>query len=121
MEETDIGASILNSIKKDLGIGPDYTHFDVDLILHINTALSILTQLGVGPSTGFSITGPEEEWSEFITETNLGMVKEYVSKKTKQLFEFSTMNGPTNEALNKILNELEWRINVAVDPGEKEE
>lgn len=109
-------ASILDSVKKDLGIMPDYTHFDPDIIMDINTALSILTQLGVGPSQGFSIEDNTAEWNDFIPDSpTLDMVKSYVSKKTKQLFD-PPNTGPLSEAFNKVLDELVWRINVAVDP-----
>lgn len=111
--------SILESVKKDIGLTPDYTHFDPDLIMDINTAFSFLTQLGVGPSTGFSITGNTEVWSDFITDSRLEMVKTYVAKKTKQLFDPPT-TGPNAEALNNVLKELEWRINIVVDPGNEE-
>ena len=40
--------SILTSIKKLLGIAEDYEHFDNDIIIHINSVFSILTQIGVG-------------------------------------------------------------------------
>lgn len=110
--------SILNSVKIDLGITPDYTHFDDDLIMGINTAFSILTQLGVGPKAGFSISDNTAVWTDFLPEDpKLEMVKIYVAKKTKLFFDPPT-NGPLSEAFNKTLNELEWRINVAVDPGE---
>ena len=48
--------SILTSIKKLLGIEESYEIFDPDIILYINSAFSTLTQLGVGPEKGFSIT-----------------------------------------------------------------
>ena len=113
--------SILDLVKKDLGIVPSYTHFDPDIIMHINTALSILTQLGVGPDEGFQIEDNTAVWTDFIPDTpKLNLVKSYVSKKTKQLFDPPT-TGPLAEATTKVLNELEWRINVFVDPGEKEE
>ena len=59
--------SILTSIKKLLGIAEDYEHFDQDIIMHINTVLAILTQLGVGPETGFSIADKSTKWREFIS------------------------------------------------------
>ena len=40
--------SILNTIKKMLGLDANYTTFDTDIIVHINSALMTLTQLGVG-------------------------------------------------------------------------
>jgi hypothetical protein len=113
-------ASILDSVKKDLGIMPDDTNFDPDIIMDINTALSILTQLGVGPSQGFSIEDNTAEWDDFIPDSpTLDMVKSYVSKKTKQLFD-PPNTGPLSEAFNKVLDELVWRINVAVDPKKEQ-
>ena len=60
--------SILTSIKKLLGITEEYEHFDQDIIIHINTALMILTQLGVGPSEGFFIKDNYALWSDFIPD-----------------------------------------------------
>jgi len=119
-EQTVNKASILDSVKKDLGIMPDYTHFDPDIIMDINTALSILTQLGVGPESGFSISDNTAEWDDFIPDDpRLEMVKSYVSKKTKQLFD-PPNTGPLSDAFNKVLDELVWRINVVVDPKKEE-
>ena len=58
--------SILTSTKKLLGIAEEYTHFDADLIMHINSVLSILTQIGVGPAEGFSIKDKDCIWKDFI-------------------------------------------------------
>ncbi len=107
--------SILDSVKKDLGIMPDYTYFDPDIIMGINSAFSILTQLGVGPSSGFSITDNTTLWSDYIPDDpHLEMVKTYVSKKTKQFFD-PPSTGPIAEAQERVLKEMEWRINIAVD------
>ena len=111
--------SILDSVKKDLGIVPDYNFFDPDIIMGINSALSILNQLGVGPSEGFSIKDDTATWQDFIpNDPHLEMVKTYVSKKTKQFFDPPT-TGPISEAHERVLKEMEWRINVAVDPRPK--
>lgn len=109
--------SILDSVKKDLGIVPEYTHFDPDIIMDINTAFSVLTQLGVGPKAGFCISDNTAVWTDYISDIKLEMVKTYVCKKTKQLFD-PPSTGPLAQALNDRLNEMEWRINVAVDPEE---
>jgi hypothetical protein len=112
--------SILDSVKKDLGIMPDYTHFDPDIIMGINTAFSVLNQLGVGPDNGFSISDNTSLWTDYLPDDpRLNMVKTYVAKKTKLFFDPPT-NGPLSEAFNKVLSELEWRINVAVDPKQEE-
>lgn len=107
--------SILTSIKKLLGIDEKYTHFDTDLMIHINSVLSILAQLGVGPSKGFSIADEFATWGEFIPEGfNLELVKSYVYLKVRLLFD-PPASSAVIESTNKLLSELEWRINVEVE------
>jgi hypothetical protein len=80
--------SILTSTKKILGIAEDYTVFDLDIITHINSAFSTLTQLGVGPAVGFMINDATEEWTDFIAEDfQYNSVKSYVFLKVRQLFD----------------------------------
>lgn len=112
--------SILDSVKRYLGIVPEYTHFDADLIMHINTAFSILAQLGVGPKSGFSISDNTAVWTDFVPDDpRFSMIKNYVSMETKMLFD-PPQTGPTNEALNRELTKLEWRLNVLFDPKVEE-
>lgn len=109
--------SILNSIKKPLGITEEYTHFDEDLIMHINSVLFILNQLGVGPSEGFMITDKNDKWEDFIPDLNdVASVKTYVYLKVKLIFD-PPLSSSVMEAMNRQISELEWRLNVAVDPG----
>lgn len=112
------GESILLSVKKILGIEPDYTHFDVDLIIHINSILSVLYQLGVG-NVPFAISDSGETWSDFLGEDSpqLNDVKTYVALRVRLLFDPPTV-GAVMESLKQTISELEWRINVTVDPGE---
>lgn len=107
--------SILTSIKKLLGIESAYTHFDNDLILHINSVFMILNQLGVGPDNCFSITGPSETWNDFMGNDNLDLVKSYMFLKVKLLFD-PPLGGTVMDSYNKQIAEYEWRLNVAVDP-----
>lgn len=109
-------SSILEDVKKDLNISPDDDYFDPEIIMHTNTAFSILTQLGVGPKAGFSISDDTAEWTDFIPDdARLNIIKSYVPKKVKTLFD-PPSTGPMAEALNKTISELEWRLNVIVDP-----
>ena len=107
--------SILTSIKKLLGIPKEYENFDVDIIMHINTVFSILTQLGVGPSDGFSIEDDDALWTDFIPEkSKIEFVKSYMHLKVKLLFD-PPLTSAVIESMNRQINELEWRITVAVD------
>ena len=108
--------SILTSIKKLLGIAEDYEHFDQDLIMHINSVLSILTQLGVGPSEGFSIEDENATWNDFIPEDKrLSSIRSYVYMKVKLLFD-PPLSSSVMESMNRMISEFEWRLNVAAEP-----
>lgn len=107
--------SILTSVKKVLGITEEYEHFDQDLIMHINTVFGILHQLGVGPSTGFSIQDSSALWNDFVDNEKLNLVKSYVCLKVRLMFD-PPQNGSLIEAINSQISELEWRLNVAIDP-----
>ena len=107
--------SILTSIKKLLGIAEECTDFDKDLIININSTLMILTQLGVGPSSGFKISDKTTTWDEYIQDTNnIEAVKSYVYYKVKLLFDPPT-GSAVMESINRIISELEWRLNVEVE------
>lgn len=104
--------SILNSTKKVLGIAPDYTAFDLDVITHINSALSTLTQLGVGPVGGFSIEDESAVWGDFIgMDAQFNSVKSYVFLRVRMLFD-PPGTSYLISAFEKQIGELEWRLNV---------
>lgn len=107
--------SILNSIKKMLGIDSSYTHFDSDLIMHINSAFMVLNQLGVGPSNCYNITGEYELWTDFIEEiAQIAAVKTYVYQKVRLIFDPPTSSAHM-EALKNSIAEFEWRLNAAAE------
>jgi hypothetical protein len=104
--------SILTSTKKILGIADDYTVFDLDIITHINSAFSTLTQLGVGPPSGFMIEDATVEWSDFIgDDLQYNSVKSYVFLRVRQLFD-PPATSYLIAAYEKQLAELEWRLNT---------
>lgn len=107
--------SILTSIKKLLGIEEEYTQFDADIIMHINTVFLNLAQLGVGPSEGFLIEDDTAIWEDFIGDSSqLQAVKTYMYLKVKLLFD-PPLSSSVTESMNRMIAELEWRLNVAVD------
>ena len=104
--------SILVNTKKALGLSSDYDVFDPDVILHINSVMSTLNQLGIGPSQGFMIEDDSANWSTLLGgDPRLNNVKTYVYLRVRLLFD------PPNtsyliEAMDKQVKELEWRMNV---------
>jgi hypothetical protein len=105
--------SILTSVKKVLGIAPEYLVFDQDVIMHINTALSTLTQLGVGPATGFTVDDVDDEWDDFVdpADHQYNAVKSYVFLRVRMLFDPPQTSYLINAQTDQI-KELEWRLNV---------
>ena len=108
--------SILTSVKKMLGISEEYTNFDTDPIIHINSVLSVLTQLGVGPEAGFSISDKTAKWTDWLTVTpTIEMVKSYVYLKVRKIFD-PPSNSALAESMDHLISELEFRLYVVTDP-----
>jgi hypothetical protein len=106
--------SILNEVKKVLGMEPEYTAFDTDVIMHINSVFATLHQLGVGPSTPFQITDKEAKWAGFIDTASIASVKSYMWAKVRLMFDPPTTSFGI-DALKGVITEFEWRLNVAGD------
>ena len=104
--------SILTSTKKILGIAEDYTVWDLDIITHINSAFSTLTQLGVGPAAGFMIEDASTLWTDFIADDlQLNSVKTYIYLRVRLIFDPPTTSYAIT-AMQDQIEQLEWRLNV---------
>lgn len=111
-----MSSSILNDVKHTLGLLPEDTAFDLDIMMHINSAISNLTQLGVGPIAGFTVTGPEQQWSDFADDARINSVRSYIYLKVKLIFD-PPGTGFVTASMERQIQELEYRINVVVDYG----
>lgn len=109
--------SILLSIKKLLNIHESDNSFDLDIIMLINSAFSTLSQFGVGPTNGFTITDEAATWNDYTSdELVINSVKTYIYLKVRILFDPPTSTAVI-DAINKTISELEWRLNVMVETG----
>lgn len=107
--------SILTSIKKLLGIAEEYTHFDEDLIMHINSVLIILNQMGIGTAKPYTIDDELNTWDEFISDkTYFEPVKTYIYLKVKQVFD-PPLSSAVSEAMKSMITELETRLYYAAE------
>lgn len=107
--------SILLSIRPDVDVYEGDDGFDEMLVKEINAAFGILYQLGVGPETGFMITGENETWNEFTSnEVRLEMVKDYVAKKVKMAFD-PPQSSVLKETIESRISEYEWRLSIMPD------
>lgn len=114
-----ISESILNSVKKMLGISPDISAFDVDIIANINAGISILTQVGVGPDTGFVVTSGDETYEEYLIRPNeYKMVNMFLFLKTKIAFDPPT-SATLMQAYKEQMDEYLWRLQVDHDVAEE--
>lgn len=110
--------SILTSVKKLLGIVDEYTQFDTDIIMHINSVFNIYHQLGLGPDAGFHIEDKTSKWNEFTNdETLLNMVKSDMYFRVRLMFD-PPANSTVLESFKKQIDELEWRLNLYYENGD---
>ena len=110
--------SILNTIKKMIGLDSSYTQFDTDIIILINSAIAVLRQVGVGPQSGFVVTGDSETWSRLMLDNDkLESVKTYIYLRVRRLFDPPSSSALV-QAIDSEIKELEWRLNITVDSGE---
>ena len=107
--------SILDSVKKAIGIEPSATDFDPDIIMHINSVFFTLQQLGVGPEEGFMIEDKAATWGLFFGDSNkFNAVKSYMYLRVRMLFDPPATSFALN-AIEKQITELEWRLNVQAE------
>jgi hypothetical protein len=107
-----VASSILNDVKKLLGMDATYTAFDTDVIIHINSVFNVLWDLGIGPTTGFMIMDDTATWDAFVgTDLNLNSVKSYVFLRVKRLFDPPTTSFAI-ESTDRLIQEAEWRLSV---------
>lgn len=111
--------SILTSIKKLLGIAEEYTVFDNDIIIHINSVFMVLSQMGVGPTEGFKIEDKDDLWSDFIRGDQIEAVKSYVHLKVKLLFD-PPLSSVVMECHNRTISELEFRLSISNNTTESD-
>ena len=110
-----MAGSILDEVKKVLSLASDYTAFDTDVIMHINTVFSTLNQLGAGPEDGFMIEDNTTTWDAFLGgDPRLNNVKTYMYLRVRLLFDPPTV-GYLVDALKNQIQEFEWRINVQME------
>lgn len=103
--------SILLSVKKKLGILPDYHHFDDEIIMDINSAFFILNTLGIGPKEPFKIEDESAVWTDFIADKKVELVKSYVPLRVRLLFDPPTTSYLA-DSINKQISEFEFRMQV---------
>lgn len=108
--------SILDDIKKLLGIDKAYKAFDTDIVIHINSAFMILQQLGVGPDGGFEIEDESSKWEDFHGTTPLHGVKTYIYMRVRLVFDPPASSFGI-KALEDQVREYEWRLNGMADPA----
>lgn len=113
--------SILETIAKAIGIGENYDYFNQELIMHINTVLMGLRQIGIGPTTPYVVTDSTATWSDFLGEDkNFEAVKTYMCLRVKMLFDPPTSSS-LMDAMNNQISEWEWRLSIEYETSKQKE
>ena len=102
--------SVLLSTKQMLGISPEDTSFDVNVIMSINTALTTLMDLGLTEVEDEIVTDDDMTWDDLLGgRTDIEYVKTYIYQKVKMIFDPPTSTAAI-DAMQRSISELEWRI-----------
>ena len=108
--------SILLTVKKSLGLAASYTAFDPDVIMHINSVMLDLNQLGLGPTGGFVITGEDELWTDLVGDRkDLVAVQSLTYLKVRLLFD-PPQTSFVIDSINKQIEKFEWRLMIQAEP-----
>lgn len=110
--------SILNSIKKVVGLTEDDLSFDLDILMHTNSVFATLTQLGVGPDDGFEIENSTATWDDFLgSDKRYNFVKSYVYLRVRILFDPPSTSF-LGAAFKEQIDEYTYRISVLRESDE---
>ena len=116
MADPTIEDKILDSVKQMFGYEPDYDPFDIDMLIHINSIVATLTQLGVGPDDGLTVD-KDTLWSSLLAnDATLNGARSYVFMRLKMLFDASSMPQHLIAAYEKMILQAEERLKMAADP-----
>lgn len=109
--------SILLTIKSMLGLEKDYTPFDEELVWHINSAIMVAHQLGIG-NYNFAITGSSETWQDWLGDSadRISAIQHYIYMQTKLSWD-PPANSFVVSALQKQIDEMTWRLNIQAEDG----
>ena len=108
-DQVKVEDSILLSIKKLLGMDPiEFTQYDTDLIIHINTFIEFLNQLGVDIPEGFKINDENALWSDYLNKPEYNDIKDsiknYIYLRVRLVFDPSTNSSLLN-SINDTIKE----------------
>lgn len=107
--------SIFNSVKKVVGLLGDDDSFDEDILLHINSVVSTLRQLGLSIPSDFYVLDDAQTWHELLGEfRDLDLVKSYMTMKVRLMFDPPSSSFGL-KSMEEMTKEYEWRINVLTD------
>ena len=110
----DIIESIFLSVKKALNITPEDDAFDTDILIHLNSVLSKLNQLGVGPEIPLQINDDSTTWDELYSDPKYSFIRSYIYLSVRLLFD-PPSTTTMYEAFQRKIEELEWRLYVLGD------
>ena len=107
--------SIFNSVKKVVGLLGDDGSFDEDVLLHINSVVSTLRQLGLSIPADFYVRDDVQTWQNLLGEfRDLDLVKSYMTMKVRLMFDPPSSSFGL-KSMEEMAKEYEWRINVLTD------
>ena len=113
----DLTKSILEDIRVAVGFDRYTNDFDIDLIMHINSAIGMLNQNGVG--NFIVVTNEEQVWGDLQNPLQTAgnqyfqMVPLFIAISTKLLFDPPPPSNVQYHASNA--EQILWRLKIAYE------
>ena len=104
-------SSVLNDVKSFLLIPEEIKDFDQTLILHINSQLAYLSQLGYGVDLPDEIADEKGTWNDVVGDYYSSDLKILVSLRVKLVFDTPAV-GSVTAAIERQISESEWRVHA---------
>ena len=104
-------SSVLNDVKSFLLIPEEIKDFDQTLILHINSQLVYLNQLGYGVDLPDEIPDEITTWNDVVGDYYNSDLKLLVGLRVKLVFDTPGV-GSVTAAIERQISEVEWRVHA---------
>ena len=104
---------IITDIKQMLGASIYDDSFDVNIVIAINSALAVLSDIGISEADNVCLEiGDTVTWDELLEgRTDIEYIKTYIYLKVKMLFD-PPSSSALLDAYNRQIAEFEWRLNT---------
>ena len=106
-------SDIITDVKQMVGASIYDNSFDVNIVIAINSALAVLSDIGISEVDDTCLNVDDVmKWDELLKgRTDIEYIKSYIHLKVKMLFD-PPSSSALLDAYNRQIAEFEWRLST---------